>query len=237
MPETTDASITPLAVRNQLRVLMVTEAFRDSDRHRRLLEFLVESSLRGEADSLKEFTIATEVWGRDVSFDPRIHSTVRVEVGRLRTRLKKHYAAAGVQDAIRFRIPVGGYAVLFDAGPVSVEPVEPVVESRFEMLALIGRGGMGEVWSARDRRLQRNVALKFISMEFARNQASRDQFEREARAAAALNHPNICTIYDVGETAGQPFLAMELLEGQTLEHRLAETLLKRRTPRESSTAI
>jgi serine/threonine protein kinase len=90
------------------------------------------------------------------------------------------------------------------------------------MLELISRGGMGEVWSARDRRLHRNVALKFISMDFARNRAARDRFEREARAAAALNHPNICTIYDVGETAGQPFLAMELLEGETLEHRLAE---------------
>jgi len=226
MPERTEASITPTAIRTQLRALMATDAFRDSERHRRLLEFLVESTLRGESDGLKEFVIATEVWGRDVSFDPRIHSTVRVEVGRLRSRLKKYYEAQGAQEPIRFRIPVGGYAVLFDAttNPESdsLNPTPSKEESRFEMLELIGRGGMGEVWSAHDRRLQRQVALKFISMDFARNQASRDSFEREARAAAALNHPNICTIYDVGEISGQPFLAMELLEGQTMEHRLAE---------------
>jgi hypothetical protein len=117
MPEMNDASLDPLAVRTQLRALMGAPSFRDSERHRRLLEFLVESTLRGEADGLKEFVIATEVWGRDVSFDPRIHSTVRVEVGRLRSRLKKYYASAGMQDPIRFRIPVGGYAVLFEIGP------------------------------------------------------------------------------------------------------------------------
>jgi len=221
MPEMTDGSMTPTEIRTQLRLLLATPSFRESERHRRLLEFLVESTLRGEADGLKEFVIAAEVWGRDVSFDPRIHSTVRVEVGRLRTRLKKHYATAGSHDPVWFRIPVGGYTVLFDAGPTSADAAAAKEESRFEMLELIGRGGMGEVWSARDRRLHRNVALKFISMDFARNQASRENFEREARAAAALNHPNICTIYDVGETDGQPFLAMELLEGETLEHRLA----------------
>jgi tetratricopeptide (TPR) repeat protein len=224
-------SISALAVRTQLRALMATDAFRESERHRRLLEFLVESTLRGEADTLKEFVIATEVWGRDVSFDPRIHSTVRVEVGRLRTRLKKHYAGTGARDAVRFRIPVGGYEVLFETGPAAADSDPPASrpedssggrdESRFEMLELIGRGGMGEVWSARDRRLHRNVALKFISADFSRNQAARASFEREARAAAALNHPNICTVYDVGEADGRPFLAMELLEGETLEQRLA----------------
>ena len=226
MPEMTDASMTPAAIRTQLRALTAAPAFRESERHRRLLEFLVESTLRGEAEGLKEFVIATEVWGRDVSFDPRIHSTVRVEVGRLRSRLKKYYAGQGALDPIRFRIPVGGYAVMFEAWAEpcgdSGSPEDAKDESRFELVELIGRGGMGEVWSAHDRRLQRQVALKFISMDFARNQSSRDSFEREARAAAALNHPNICTIYDVGEISGQPFLAMELLEGQTMEHRLAE---------------
>jgi len=221
MPETTDPPTDATAVRTQLRALKASEAFRDSDRHRRLLEFLVESTLRGEAAGLKEFVIAAEVWGRDVSFDPRIHSTVRVEVGRLRARLQRHYAQAGAQDAIRFRIPTGGYAVVFESGSPAPSS-QPGGEPRFEMLSLIGRGGMGEVWSARDRRLHRNVALKFISPQFARNRAARERFEREARAAAALNHPNICTIYDVGEADGQSFLAMELLEGETLEHRLQE---------------
>jgi hypothetical protein len=108
MPETTDPTPETLAVRLQLRTLLASEAFRESERHRRLLEFLVESTLRGEADGLKEFVIAVEVRGRDVSFDPRIHSTVRVEVGRLRSRFVRYYAQAGAQDPIRFLIPTGG---------------------------------------------------------------------------------------------------------------------------------
>ena len=74
----------PSSVRAQLRAVLERGTFRDSERHSRLLEFLVESTLAGKADGLKEFVIAAEVWGRDISFDPRIHSTVRVEVGRLR---------------------------------------------------------------------------------------------------------------------------------------------------------
>lgn len=216
----------PAVIRNQLSRLMEGTAFRDSERHRRLLEFLVESTLRGEAGNLKEFVIAAEVWGRDVSFDPRIHSTVRVEIGRLRARLERHYAAEGAGDTVRFRIPTGSYGVVFQPASPAVAPAAPVSGhvsdqvSHFDIIELIGRGGMGEVWKARDRRLGRDVALKFISKDLARNRAARERFEREARAAAALNHPNICTVYDVGESNGQPFLAMELLEGETLEQRL-----------------
>ena len=78
-PTPADAS----AIRSQLRALEASNAFRESPRHRSLLAFLLETTLKGEADKLKEFTIAAEVWGRDVSFDPRIHSMVRVEIGRL----------------------------------------------------------------------------------------------------------------------------------------------------------
>jgi serine/threonine protein kinase/Tol biopolymer transport system component len=211
----------PAVIRDQLSRLKAGAAFRDSERHRHLLEFLVESTLRGEAGNLKEFVIAAEVWGRDVSFDPRIHSTVRVEIGRLRARLERHYAGEGSRDSIRFRIPTGSYGVIFQpTSPAAAVPVSGN-DSHFEIVELIGRGGMGEVWKARDRRLGRDVALKFISRDLARNRAARERFEREARAAAALNHPNICTVYDVGESDGQPFLAMELLEGETLEQRLA----------------
>ena len=208
--------------------------FRESERHRRLLEFLVDTTLRGEADGLKEFVIAAAVWGRDVSFDPRIHSTVRVEVGRLRARLNRYYSGEGSEDNVRFRIPPGAYGVVFDCAdtaseetPCQEEALEPVASasvsengSHFEIVELIGRGGMGEVWKARDRRLGRDVALKFIAKDLARNVIARQSFEREARATAALNHPNICTVYDVGESDGQPFLAMELLEGETLERHL-----------------
>lgn len=215
----------PAAVRDQLSAVLAGSAFRDSELHRKLLRFLVDTTLRGEADSLKEFVVAAEVWGRNVSFDPRIHSMVRVAVGRLRARLRDYYGSEGANDPIRFHIPSGSYLVLFESALTRLAPASdpsPVSasDSHFEILQLIGSGGMGEVWKARDRRLGRDVALKFISKELAANQAARERFEREARAAAALNHPNICTIYDFGETDGHPFLAMELLEGETLEHRL-----------------
>ncbi len=89
---------------------------------------------------------------------------------------------------------------------------------RYEILAPIGAGGMGEVYRARDTRLHRDVAVKVLPQAFATD-AARERFEREARAASALNHPNICSVYDVGEAANHPFLVMELLGGKTLgEH-------------------
>ena len=88
----------------------------------------------------------------------------------------------------------------------------------YEILAPIGKGGMGEVYRARDTRLHRDVAVKVLPQAFA-TEAARERFQREARAASALNHPNICAVYDVGEAAGHPFLVMELLDGKTLrEH-------------------
>ena len=90
----------------------------------------------------------------------------------------------------------------------------------YEIVALIGGGGMGEVYRAKDTRLDRTVAIKVLPANLSSQPASLERFRREARAASALNHPNICALYDIGEDAGQPFLVLELLEGRNLQNRL-----------------
>src|SRR6266542_1290365 len=92
----------------------------------------------------------------------------------------------------------------------------------YEVVSLIGAGGMGEVYRARDTRLDRTVALKVLSAHVAATSTARERFEREARAISALNHPNICTLFDVGSANGTEYLVMELIDGEALDDRLGK---------------
>ncbi len=114
-------------------------------------------------------------------------------------------------------IPRRGYHLI-----AAVVEEAHVAETRYRVLEEIGHGAMGKVFLAEDQLLKRKVALKFLVEELAENEKARKLFLREARAAAALDHPYICSVHDTGELEGRTFIAMEYLEGQTLKERMRE---------------
>ena len=213
----------PESIREQLRKIVSSRSLIQSRRLVRFLSFIVERALEGKGDQLSEYLIGLEVYERRSSFDPQIDTIVRSEVRRLRLKLRQYYETDGANDPILIEVPKGAYAPVFHERERGIldKNIGQLV-SHYRLLEKLGEGGMGTVYLAEDTRLGRRVALKFINEALLKEKNARNLLVREAKAAAAIDHPNVASIYEIDEVEGQPFIAMAYVKGQSLEDRIGD---------------